>query len=91
MGGYEEENFKVKMHAAMICCCCCILGTAMGVFVIFLYPNNILCVYTDNKYLCNEEVSVVCSDCNTTNFTGGNITEYECHGWKYHRYEISQI
>ena len=31
----------------------------MGFFILFLYPNNTLCAYTTNKYLCNK---LICND-----------------------------
>ena len=56
---YNKQILKVKIHAAIICFCFLIFGAIMGFFILFLYPNNTLCVYTKNKYLCNK---LICND-----------------------------
>lgn len=53
---YEEKSKKVKLHAFFICLCFFIFGSIIGTFFFFLYPNDILCDYTNNKYLCNEKI-----------------------------------
>ena len=53
---YEEKSKKVKLHAFFICLCFFILGSIAATFFFFLYPNDILCDYTNNKYLCNEKI-----------------------------------
>ena len=56
---YNKQILKVKIHAAIICFCFLIFGAIMGFFILFLYPNNTLCAYTTNKYLCNK---LICND-----------------------------
>ena len=43
MEEYEEENFKVKLHAVMICTCCCCFGMILGMGAFFAYSNNLHC------------------------------------------------
>ncbi len=43
MEEYEEENFKVKLHAVMICTCCCCFGMILGIGAFFAYSNNLYC------------------------------------------------
>jgi hypothetical protein len=53
MDGYEEEKFKVKLHAVMICTCCCCFGMILGVGAFFAYSNNLHC---DIGFLsCNQD------------------------------------
>lgn len=65
---YEEKNKQVKIHAFFICLCFFIIGSIAGTFFFFLYPNDILCDYTNNKYLCNQKI------CNK-GFFGSNCLE----------------
>jgi hypothetical protein len=43
MEEYEEENFKVKLHAVIICTCCCCFGMILGIGAFFAYSNNLYC------------------------------------------------
>ena len=52
---YEKQNKKVKLHAFFICLFFFIIGSIIGTFFLFLYPKNILCNVTTNKYLCNNK------------------------------------
>jgi len=50
---YEEEKFKVKLHAVMICTCCCCFGMLIGILTFFAYSNNLHC---DIGFLsCNHD------------------------------------
>ena len=50
---YEEEKFKVKLHAVMICTCCCCFGMILGIGAFFAYSNNLHC---DIGFLsCNHD------------------------------------
>ena len=52
---YEKENKKVRLHSLFICLFFFIIGSIIGTFFLFLYPKNILCNVTTNKYLCNNK------------------------------------
>jgi len=50
---YEEEKFKVKLHAVMICTFCCCFGMILGIGAFFAYSNNLHC---DIGFLsCNHD------------------------------------
>jgi len=50
---YEEEKFKVKLHAVMICTFCCCFGMLIGILTFFAYSNNLHC---DIGFLsCNHD------------------------------------
>ena len=53
---YDEKNHKIKLHAFFVCLCFFSLGLIGGALFFFLYPNDILCNMTTNKYLCNKKV-----------------------------------
>ena len=53
---YQEKDNKVKLHAFFVCLCFFSLGLIGGALFFFLYPNDILCNVTTNKYLCNKKI-----------------------------------
>lgn len=53
---YQEKDNKVKLHAFFVCLCFFTFGLIGGALFFFLYPNDILCNVTTNKYLCNKKI-----------------------------------
>jgi hypothetical protein len=53
---YDEKNKKTKIYSISICFCVFIAGSIISSFFFFLHPNNVLCDYTNNEYLCNKKV-----------------------------------
>ena len=53
---YQEENIKVKRHSLFVCICVFMFGLISALLCFFLYPNDILCNITSNKYLCNKKI-----------------------------------
>ena len=53
---YDEKNRKTKIYSISICFTLFISGALISSFFFFLKPSNVLCDYTDNKYLCDEKI-----------------------------------
>ena len=53
---YDEKNHKIKLHAFFVCLSFLTLGLIGGGLIFFLYPNDIFCNVTTNKYLCNKKI-----------------------------------
>ena len=55
---YDEKNRKTKIYSISICFTLFLTGSLISSFFFFFFlkPNNVLCDYTDNKYLCDQKI-----------------------------------